>query len=161
MPDDGAADLGRQFAAANAEAIAFAGSCSEAQWRTLVPGEGWSVGVVLHHIAESHAAVLRWLDAMVRGDGVTDTVDDIDTRNEEHAERTMGIGIAETIELLRENGAQTEAVLRSLTEAQLARTAPFGPAGGQSLPVSALAEVTARHTLEHLSHARQAVEATS
>jgi uncharacterized damage-inducible protein DinB len=152
------AGLGAEFAAANDEAMTFAHACSDTQWQIIVPGEGWSVGVVLHHIAEGHASVMRWLEAMARGDAVTDTVDDIDTRNVEHAERASDIGIAATVELLRRNGARTEAALRSLTDEQLVRTAPFGPADGQSLPVAAMAAAASRHTREHLAHARLAVE---
>jgi hypothetical protein len=158
MPDERAAVFGDDFAAANAEAIAFARSCSEAQWQSVVPGEEWTVGVVVHHIAEGHADVLGWLEAMVQGQAVTETIDDIDGQNVEHAERTSSIGIAETVDLLQANGDRIEAFLRGLTAEQLAQTAPFGPAGGRPLPVSDMAEVPTSHMVDHLAHARRAVD---
>jgi hypothetical protein len=157
MPSERSAALADAFAAANAEVIAFAGSCSDAQWRTVVPGEDWPVGVVMHHIAEGHANALAWLTAMAHGDAVTDSGEDIDRRNVDHAARSDGIGIAETVALLGQNGALTEAALRRLTDEQLDRTAPFGPAGGRPFPTEQMAAVTAQHALGHLAHAREAL----
>jgi len=155
-----AAAFADELAAVNGEAVDFVRSCSEEQWRTMVPGEDWTVGVVLHHIAEGHANGLRWLRAMSRGDAVTESAEDIDRWNDAHARRSAGMGRAETLALLLENGARTEAALRRLTDEELDRTAPFGPAGGGSLPAGAMAEVVARHAREHLAHARRAAAST-
>jgi hypothetical protein len=149
-------ELADDFAAANAEVIAFARACSAAQWQTLVPGEEWSVGVVIHHIAEGYAQGLRWLTAMVRGEPVVDTTDDIDLRNLEHTDRVWDCTVAGTVALLEANGAQTESVLRNLSAENLSQTAPFGPAGGQVLPAGAFAAVCAGHARGHLAHARAA-----
>lgn len=151
------AALADDFAAVNAEAISFARSCTPDQWRTVVPGEDWMVGVVLHHIAEGHAQALHWLELMSHGEAVTDTGEDIDDRNSTHATRCTDVGVDETVALLEQNGARTEAALRRLSQAELDTTAPFGPAGGRPLPAGQLAEVTARHAREHLEHARAAV----
>jgi hypothetical protein len=152
--------LADDFAAANAAVIAFTRSGTAAQWGAVVPGEEWPVGVVIHHIAEGHALSLRWLETMAQGDAVIDSADDIDARNVEHAARCATISQEETAALLVENGTRTEAALRRLSDDQLDRTAPFGPAGGHPLPVAQLAAVTARHALEHLGHARHAVAGT-
>jgi hypothetical protein len=149
------------FAAANQDVIDFAGSCSDVQWQTIVPGEEWTVGVVIHHIAESHTNGLRWLEAMARGEAVTDTVSDIEERNIAHARRSSGIPIATTIALLRENGQHTEEALRRFSDEELARTALFGPAEGRSLPAEGMAAVLANHAREHLSHARAALQEPS
>ncbi len=122
-----------------------------------MPGEGWTVGVVLHHIAEGHGHGLRWLDSMARGDGVTDTAEDIDRVNAAHAVRAEAVRPAETLALLESNGARLQEALGRLTDEELDRCAPFGPAGGREMPTEALALVAARHTREHLAHARGAV----
>jgi hypothetical protein len=137
--------------------LAFVRSCSEEQWLRTVPDEGWTVGVVLHHVAEGHQQGLRWLDSMARGDGVADTAEDIDRANSAHAVRAEGVGPAETLVLLESNGAALETALRALTDEELGRCAPFGPAGGRELPTVELAVVAARHAREHLAHARAAV----
>ncbi len=161
MVSDRAAALADDFAAANAEAIEFTRSCTDAQWAMGVPGEEGTVGVVLHHIAEGHTNGQRWLGAMANGDGVTDSAESIDDKNIEHAGRASQVGQEETAQLLTANGAQLEALLRNLSDEELDRTAPFGPAGGQALPTEALAAVAARHVRGHLEHARAVIQSAS
>jgi hypothetical protein len=50
-------------------------------------------------------------------------------------------------------------MLRNLSDEELDRSAPFGPAGGRTMATEALAEVTTRHVRGHLEHALAAVEA--
>jgi hypothetical protein len=155
-----AAALADEFAAANDAAIALAESCSDSQWRTVVPGEEWTVGVVLHHVAEGHAQGARWLRSMAAGEGVADTGDDIDRHNVTHAEQWSDVSAADTVALLRDNGQRTEAILRELTDEELDRTAPFGPAGGRLFPVAQLAAVASGHPRGHLAHAKEALDAS-
>ncbi len=157
MASERAGALADDFATANAEATAFVRGCSDDEWNRTVPGEGWSVAVVLHHIAVSHGHGVRWLTDMRSGEGVTDTAEGIDRENAAHAVRMERVGKDETVTLLEQNGAELEEALRSLSEDELDRSAPFGPAGGRALPTEALAAVAARHTREHLAHARHAV----
>jgi hypothetical protein len=118
-----------------------------------VPGEEWTVGVVLHHIAEGHAHGVEWLGEMASGRGVSETAEEIDRDNAAHAARAGSVGQVETVALLQTNGSRLEEMLRGLSDEELDRSAPFGPAGGRSFPTVDLAAVPARHTREHLSHA--------
>ncbi len=161
MASERAVALADDFAAANAEAVAFARSCSDTAWALPVPGEGWTVGVVLHHVAEGHEHGREWLAQMARGDGVAETAADIDRANAAHAARAETARPAETVDLLEANGARLEALLRSLSDADLDRSAPFGPADGRMVPTMDLAAVAARHTREHLAHARAAAAGAS
>ncbi len=154
-----ASALADDFAAANADAIAFARSCPPDAWTRTVPGEDWSVGVVLHHIAASHENSRGWILAMARGEGVGDSAAEIDEANAAHARRAASVTPSETVALLEANGARLESVLRGLRDDDLDRTAPFGPAGGRPFTTGDLAPVAARHTREHLEHARRAAEA--
>jgi hypothetical protein len=157
MPSERGAVLADDFAAANAEVIAFARSCSQVEWRTSVAGEDWPVGIVLHHIAEGHGQASRWLQAMSSGEGVPDTAEDIDRANAAHAVRAESVDPVETVALLEIRGRELEALLRRLDDEQLDRSAPFCPAGGQVFPCADLAPVTTRHAREHLAHARRAL----
>jgi hypothetical protein len=156
MASERAAALADDFAASNEEAVTFARSCSEEAWMRPVPGEEWTVGVVIHHIAESHDSGARWLAGMARGDGVPDTAEEIDRVNAAHAVRAASATPAETVALLLDLGARLEALLRALSDDELDHSAPFGPAGGRAFPTIDLAAVPARHTREHLAHARAA-----
>ncbi len=69
-----------------------------------VPGEEWTVGVVLDHIAESHGKSEHWLDEMARGEGVPDTAEEIDRANAAHAVRAASVTPAETVAHLTETG---------------------------------------------------------
>ena len=159
MASERATSFADDFAAANAEAIAFTRSCSAEEWRIVVPGEEWPVGVVLHHIAEGHENGIHWLEAMAAGNPVTDTAESIDAKNVVHADRASDVGPDDTAELLLSNGARLEALLRHLSDEELDRLVPFGPAGGTPMPTKALAAVAARHVRGHLEHARAAVKA--
>ena len=158
MPSERATVLAEDFAAANHEVLVFARSCSGAEWALMVPGEEWPIGVVMHHIAEGHEHGLVWLTRMARGEAVTDSAEGIDQDNAAHAARAATAGQDETIALLEANAAPLERALRALSDEELDRTAPFGPAGGRELPTVALAAVAARHAREHLAHARAALE---
>jgi len=161
MASERATALADDFASVNEDAVAFARSCGDEDWMVVVPGEGWTVGVLLHHIAEGHAHGLEWLAAMASGQPVTDTAEGIDDQNAEHARRAASVDRAETVELLVRNGTALEAALRALSDVELDTLAPFGPAGGRELPTEALAAVAARHAREHLGHARDAVDGAS
>ena len=56
---------------ANDEVAAFALACSPEQWRAVVRGEQWPVGVVVHHVAVGHDLMRRWLGRVAAGDDIT------------------------------------------------------------------------------------------
>jgi hypothetical protein len=161
MSTERATELADDFAATNREVIAFAAGCTEEEWRTVVPGEDWTVGVVIHHIAEGQAGGLRWLQTMARGDAVETSADDIHSVNSEHAVRTADVGATETVALLETNGALLESFIRKLTDDDLDRTAPFGPADGSTLPVAQLAVAMTQHPRGHLAHAQDALRGSA
>ena len=161
MASERAAALADDFGAANGEAVAFARTCSAVAWKVPVPGEEWTVGVVLHHIGESYGTSARWLAGMARGEGVPETAEEIDRANAVHAVQVACTTPAETFALLMDGGPRLEAQLRALSDEELDRSAPFGPAGGRVFPTVDLAAVPARHTREHLAHARAAAAGTA
>jgi DinB family protein len=161
MANERAVALADAFAAANGEAVGFARRCSDGDWAVRVPGEEWTVGVVLHHVAEGHAQGTRWIRAMASGEGVPETAEEIDRANAAHAAAAATATPAETVALLEEYGARLEAALRDLTDEELDRRAPFGPAGGQSFATADLAPVMARHAREHVAHARAAASGSA
>ena len=158
MPSERGAALADDFGHANADAIAFA---RELPARTSGP---CPCRVKSGRSASSSTTSRKGTDrapagcaAMSGGQAVTETAGDIDRANAAHAAQAGSVGPAETIALLTERGAELEALLRRLDDDQLDRAAPFGPAGGEIFAAADLAPVAARHTREHLAHARGAL----
>ncbi|HXQ44424.1 MAG TPA: DinB family protein [Acidimicrobiales bacterium] len=153
-----AGQIADDFAAANGEAIAFVEGCTDGQWTTVVGGEDWPVGVVLHHIAVGHLQMIDWLGLARRGQEITTKASEIDADNARHARDFAAVARDETIEGLRRHGAHLAEVIRGLSRAELATTASFGPGDGVEVPTEQLALVAARHCRTHLDAARNALE---
>ena len=129
---DTAEDLAARLDGVTGEVLAFARACNHEQWGALVPGEEWSVGVVVHHIAVGYKLALGWINVVPRGEAIDDTSEDIDILNVGHAKDFVDIGIEETVVVLIRNSAQAAAFIRSLDNSQWERAVSFGPAGGRA-----------------------------
>jgi hypothetical protein len=148
-------ELARELAESNAAVIAFAETCSPLEWTTQVPGEGWPVAVLVHHIAEGHSLIEGWVGDMLSGAGVDENLD-MDAINARHAEDYAGVGVDETVFLLRKNCAGACEAIGSLGPEELEREAMFGPAG-RLMSVEQIAGIAARHARGHLSSAKAAL----
>ena len=111
---------------ANRDLIHTVEGLSDAQWRAKTPGDGRTVGVVAHHVAASHKSVAGLVDAIAHGRTVpTITMEMIHEGNATHATQHAHCTKAETLALLRQNGAAAVATVRGLNETQLDRTVAF------------------------------------
>ena len=146
---------------ATAEAIAFVESCTEGHWATMVAGEDWPVGVVLHHVAVGHLQMIDWLGRACHHEEITKTAAEIDEDNAGHARTAADATRAETVEELRRNGVALVSLVRGLSAEDLAVSVPFGPGDGVVVTVGQLAAVSARHCRTHLADARGALESGS
>jgi DinB family protein len=121
--------LAQQFEQANHALIATVDRLSDDQWRAKTPGDGRSVGVVAHHVAEGHKGIAGLAGAIAHGQPVPPlTMDMIHRGNATHAVQHAHCTKAETLALLRQNGAAAAATVRGLGEAELDRAAtlPLG-----------------------------------
>jgi hypothetical protein len=156
--NDVAGQLAAELETANDEAIAFVASCGDGQWTTMVAGEDWTVGVVLHHIALGHQQMIDWLGHLRRGEAIVKTAAEIDDDNARHAVEFADVSRRQTIEALRSHGAALAQLLGGLQPDELTRAASFGPGNGMAVTAEQLAPVAARHCLSHLAAARGALE---
>ena len=152
-PSDYAADLER----ASEDIVAFAESCSPEEWVAVVPGDNWPVCVAVHHVAEGYDLVSGWIDCALGGRAVEDTADGIDTANSRHAEVFAGVGVQQTVALLRARGTAAVTKIRGLSASDLAQTAAFGPAGGQPFTVEQFCKAAVGHVRSHLGRAATAL----
>jgi ketosteroid isomerase-like protein len=153
------ATLVARFEEANQELIGEIERLSDEEWARTCPGEGWPVGVTAHHVAASHVAVARLVEAIAAaGELPPITMDTFDQINAAHAREHAGCGRAETVELLRGEGQAAAAIVAGLRDEQLDRTASAAFLGGAEISARALIErVLIGHVAGHLESMRAAV----
>lgn len=146
-----AQELAARFEAVNAALTETVAGCSEEQWRRICPAEGWTVGVVAHHVAEDHALLSSAIQAVAIGlpmPSVTGAM--VDQMNARHATQHAACTKEETLDLLRKNGAAAAAILRILTDAQLDTQAPHPFRGGEPWRAEDLVQdVLVDHVRQH------------
>jgi len=134
---------------------AFAEGLSDAEWRTPMSGgkDRRSVGVIVHHVASVYPIEVDLARAIAGGKAVTDvTWDVVADMNAKHAVDQAGVTKAAALELLRNNSRQAAAAVRSFTDDELDRAAPFSLSF--AAPVTAqfvLEDHAVRHSWHHLA----------
>lgn len=151
--------LADRFERANRELIAVVEQCTDAQWQARCGAEGWSVGVAAHHFAADHVLLAGVAQAVATGEPVPAlTWDMIDEFNAQHAQQHAACTREETIALLQTEGAAAASIVRSLSDAQLERSATLPWEAGP--PWSArrvIEEKLIGHFAEHLPGIRAAM----
>jgi hypothetical protein len=151
-----ARSLAQQFEQANHDLIATVEGVSDAQWRAKTPGDGRSVGVVAHHVATSHKMIAGLAGAIAHGQPVPAvTMDMIHQGNAAHAAQYANCTRAETLALLRQNGAEALAAVRELGDAGLDRTATL-PLGTMSA-AQVIERILIGHVHDHHGSIRKAL----
>ena len=118
--------LAHELEQANQALITTIEGLSDAQWRAKTPGDGRSVGVLAHHVASSHKSVAGLVGAIAHDQKVpTITMEMIHEGNAAHATQFANATKAETLALLRQNGAAAVASVRGLGDTELERTVTF------------------------------------
>ena len=117
--------LAKQFEAKAQEATSVLEKISDADWKKVTKGEQWPVGVTAHHFAQSHAGISGLIKSLASGQHTASiSMDDINAGNAKHAHDFANVSKAETVALHKKNAAEAAAVVRSLDDAALARSAP-------------------------------------
>ena len=83
---------------------------SDADWKKTTSAEKWTVGVVAHHVAQSHAGIAGLVDIIAKGKPLPNmTMDMIHEGNAKHAKEHANTTKAETLTLSKENSAKADA----------------------------------------------------
>jgi SAM-dependent methyltransferase len=146
-----------------ADALAsFAEGLSEAEWRTVGSAGGTdrrSVGVVVNHVASVYPIEIELARTIASGKTVSDvTWEIVAVLNGKHAQEATSATKAETLELLRKNSREAAAAVRSLTDEELDRAAPFSLSYGAPVTAQFVIEDHAlRHSWHHLARIRKSL----
>jgi hypothetical protein len=138
---------------------AFAESLSEAEWRMMVPRDGRTVGVIVHHVASVYPIEVQLAQTLASGKAITDvTSDGIARMNADHAHEHAAVGKTETLALLRRNSKAAADAIRAFSDEQLDAAAPVSLNADAPLTAQFFVEDHAlRHSFHHLARIRAAV----
>lgn len=115
--------LAKQFEAKAQEAAAGIEKLSDADWKKVTAAEKWTVGVTAHHLAGAFEPVAGMVAAIVSGQlpgGFSRVM--LDGMNAQHARDHANCTKAEPIALLKKGVPVAAAVVRGLSDDQLAKS---------------------------------------
>ena len=139
--------------------IAFVDTLTDAQWKTPIPKDGRSVGVVAHHVASVFPIEIELAQQLAKGRAISGvTWDDVHAMNAKHHQDNANVTKQEAIELLRRNATAAAAAIRAFTDEQLAAAATNSLYADAPLTSQHMLEDHAvRHCYHHLAKMRAAV----
>jgi hypothetical protein len=141
----------------------FAEGLSDAEWQTPLSHDGRTVGVVVHHVANIYPLEIELAQKLAAGGVINDvTWNDVHTLNAGHAKDHHAATKAETVALLRKNGAAAAAAIRAMSDGELDRIAPNSLYSNAPLTCQFMLEDHAvRHSFHHLARIRAALNRTA
>lgn len=138
---------------------AFAEQLSETEWRTAVPRDGRTIGVIVHHVANVYPIEIDLARTIASGKAVAGvTWEFVAELNAKHAQENAGVKKAEAIELLRRNSKVAADAVRAFSDEELDRAAPFSLSFDAPVTAQFVVEDHAlRHSWHHLARIRSAL----
>jgi hypothetical protein len=142
------------------EAVAV--GLTQAQWDTPIPGDGRTVGVVVHHVADIYPLEIQLAQLLATGQPITGvTWANVHALNAQHAEANRAATKDAALVLLRRNSARAATVVRALSDAELDCAAPVSLNADAPLTCQFFLEDHAvRHSYHHLAKIRATLAAS-
>jgi hypothetical protein len=129
---------------------AYARKLSDAQWRTVVPRDGRTAGVLVHHVANMYPIEMGVIQAASEGKAITDVTWELVAQiNAEHARAQANVTREEALALLEKNSREAAQGVRGLSDAVLDKAVPFSLSFGAPMTVQFIIE---DHPLRHPWH---------
>jgi DinB superfamily len=147
-------ELAERFTAANDELIGLLERASPEQWRqrTADEGELRGIGVIAHHVAGGHARIAERVAAFATGRAVPARHPELfDERNAQHARENPDPDQRETIDLLRQRGAEVASLIAGLSDTDLERSGTEDPGATPMTTAEVVEQRQIAHVLTHLA----------
>jgi uncharacterized damage-inducible protein DinB len=147
---------------ANAKALAdFAAGLTAEQWRTPMPHDGRTMGVIVNHVASIYPLEVELAQSIAAGKPLAGvTWDVVAGVNAGHAKDNPNPTKEATLALLKQNSAAAAAAIRALTDEDLDRAVTQSLYGDAELTCQFFLEDHAvRHAMHHLAKIRAALAA--
>jgi hypothetical protein len=153
-----AADLTSRYARVLEAVVATVEPLPAASLRRRCSEDRCSVAALAGHVAAVHGTVAGWVGSILAGESLPPlTMAEIDRLNAERAISNDGLSKDGVLARLRASGATMTAVLRGLSDDDLARSAPFTLFGGEVNVQTLVEQAVLAHTEQHLASLRAAV----
>ena len=138
----------------------FARSLTDAEWRMTTPGDGRTVGTIVHHVATVYPLEVHLATMMAAGTPIVGvTTDTIREMNAAHAIEHAGTTKEEALALLEKNSAAAAAAILAFSDDDLDRAVPVSLYADAELTCQFMLEDHAvRHSYHHLARLRAAVQ---
>jgi hypothetical protein len=145
---------------ANARALAeFAAGLTPEEWRTPMPHDGRTMGVIVHHVASIYPLEIELAQSIAAGKPLAGvTWDVVATVNAGHAKDNQAATKEAALRLLKENSAAAAAAIRALSDDDLDRAVTQSLYGDAELTCQFFLEDHAvRHAIHHLARIKAAL----
>jgi DinB superfamily len=140
------------------DAVSLLRTLGDTDWKKVTEAEQWSVGVTAHHYASILEPVGELVSALAAGQAPERfTRATLDEMNAQHARDHAHCTRAETIALLEKSGASTAAVLRGLSDEQLAKRGTVLTDAPPSTVEQLIALVLIKHADQHFGSIRKTI----
>jgi len=142
---------------------ALATTVTDDEWRTRLPADGRTIGVVIHHVASVYPVEIELARVLAAGQAITGvTWAGINSMNARHADEHGAVTRADTIDLLRRASAEAATAIRALSDEDLDRAAAVSLYADAPLTSQFVLEDHAvRHSYHHLARIQAALKKTS
>lgn len=140
---------------------AYVAGLSDAEWRMPTSStDARTVGQVVNHVALVYPIEIDLARAIAGGNAVADvTWEVVASLNASHAREHAGVSKTEAMAMLEKNSREAAGAVRTFTDEQLDRAAPFSLSFGAPVTSQFVIEDHAlRHSWHHLARIRRAVE---
>ena len=133
---------------------------SDSEWNKPVLGDGRTIGVVVHHVANVYPLEIELAQVLASGNPITEaTTDVINQMNAEHAKKFANVSKRETVALLRQNSKIAADAVRNFTDSELDNSATVSLNANAPLTAQFFIEDHAlRHSFHHLEKIRKTIK---
>ncbi|MBI1805325.1 MAG: maleylpyruvate isomerase N-terminal domain-containing protein [Ignavibacteriae bacterium] len=140
--------------------VTFAESLSEAEWKTVVPKDGRTVGVLIHHVASVYPIEVDLARSLASSKPVAGvTWDAVAQMNAEHAHEHAAVGKQETLSFLRQNSKAAADAVRKFTDEELDNAAALSLNSDAPMTAQfAIEDHALRHSFHHMAKIRAALK---
>jgi len=150
--------LAKQFETKVQEATGVLERLSDADWKKTTASEKWTVAVVAHHMAGAHEGIANIIKAVAAGQSMGNfTMQMLHDMNAKHAQEHAGATRADTIALHKKSAATAAAVVRGLSDADLAKSGTVL----SGMPPMSVEQVINAILLSHVEEHLKSIRATA